>query len=50
MLLSRHGGVIEYGWNLPGEREVGNRYLEEVQDDGLQGHGHTYGIEPEPIE
>ena len=23
---------------------------EEVQDDGLQGHDHTYGIEPEAIE
>ena len=31
-------------------REVCSRYLEEVQDDGLQGHGHTYGIEPEAIE
>ena len=26
-------------------REVCNRDLEEVQDDGLQGHDHTYGIE-----
>ena len=31
-------------------REVCNRYLEKVQDDGLQGHDHTYGIEPEAIE
>ena len=25
-------------------------YLEEVQDDEVQGHGHTYDIEPEAIE
>ena len=31
-------------------REVCSRDPEEVQDDGLQGHGHTYGIEPEAIE
>ena len=28
-------------------REVCSR---EVQDDGLQGHDHTYGIEPKAIE
>ena len=44
-LFSRHGGVAECGWNLPRTREVCNRDLEEVQDDGLQGHDHTYGIE-----
>ena len=31
-------------------REVCSRDPEEVQDDGLQGHDHTYGIEPEDIE
>ena len=31
-------------------REVCSRDPEEVQDDGLQGHDHTYGIEPEAIE
>ena len=31
-------------------REVCSRDLEEVQDDGLQGHDHTYGIEHEAIE
>ena len=30
-------------------REVCSRDPEEVQDDGLQGHEHTYGIEPEAI-
>ena len=31
-------------------REVCSRDLEEAQDDGLQGHDHTYGIKPEAIE
>ena len=31
-------------------REVCNRDPEEVWDDRLQIHGHTYGIEPEAIE
>ena len=31
-------------------REVCHRDLEEVQDDVLQGHDHTYGIEPKAIE
>ena len=30
-------------------RELCNRDSEEVQDDGMQGHGHTYGIEPKAI-
>ena len=30
-------------------REVCNRDPEEVQDDELQGHDHTYGIEPKAI-
>ena len=43
-LFSRHGGVAECGWNLPRIREVCSRDPEEVQDDGLQGHDHTYDI------
>ena len=46
-LLSRHGGVAECGWNLPVTREVCSRDPKEVQDDGLQGHDHTCGIELE---
>ena len=49
-LFFRHGGVVEYGWNLPRTREVWSKYLEEVWDNGMQGHDHTYGIEPEAIE
>ena len=49
-LFSRHGGVAEYRWNLPRTREVCSIDLEEVWDDGLQGHDHTYGIEPEAVE
>ena len=30
--------------------EVCSRYPKEVQDDGMQGHDHTYGIEPKSIE
>ena len=41
---------MEVWQNLPGTREVCSRDPEEVQDDGLQGHDHTYGIEPESIE
>ena len=37
-------------WNLPWRREVWSGDPEEVRDDGLQGHDHTYGIEPEAIE
>ena len=40
----------ECEWNLPWIKEVCSRDLEEVRDDGLQGHDHTYGIEPEAIE
>ena len=39
--------MAECGWNILGTREVCSRDLEEVQDDGLQGHDHTYGIKPE---
>ena len=49
-LFSRHGGVVECRWNLPRTREVCSIDTEEVQDDGLQGHDHTYGIEHESIE
>ena len=38
---------MEVWQNLPGTREVCSRDPEEVQDDGLQGHDHTHGIEPE---
>ena len=31
----------------PSDKEVCNRDPEEVWDDGLQGYGHTYGIELE---
>ena len=48
-LFSRYGGVVECGWNLPRIREVCNRDPEEVQDDGMQGHDHTYGIKHEAI-
>ena len=47
-LFYRHGGVAK--WNLPQTREFCSRDPEEVRDDGLQGHDHTYGIEPEAIE
>ena len=49
-LITRHWRVAECRWNLPGTREVCSRDLEEVRDDGLQGHDHTYGIETEAIE
>ena len=32
--------------DFPGTREIYSRDPEEVWDDGLQGHDHTYGIEP----
>ena len=44
---SRYGGVAEYIWDLPWIREVCSRDPKEVRDDGLQGDGHTYGIELE---
>ena len=31
-------------------REVCSRDPKEVQDDGIQGHDHTYGIEIEAID
>ena len=43
-LLSRHGGVAGCEWNILGTREVCGRDPEEVQDDGMQVHDHTYGI------
>ena len=48
-LFSRYGGVAEYIRNLPWTWEVCSRDPEEVWDDGLQGYGHIYGIEPEAI-
>ena len=42
--------MAKYIWNIPQTREVCSRDPEEVWDDGLQGHNHTYGIEPEAIE
>ena len=41
---------MEVWQNIPGTREVCSRDPEEGQDDGIQGHDHTYGIEPESIE
>ena len=41
---------MEVCQNLPGTREVCSRDPKEVRDDGLQGHGYTYGIEPKAIE
>ena len=49
-LFSRHGGVAECGWNLPWKMEVCSGTPKEVQDDGLKGHDHTYGIGYEAIE
>ena len=40
----------EFGWNLPKKREVCNGDLEEVRDDELEVHVHTYGIKPKDIE
>ena len=40
---------MEVWKNLPRTREVCSRDPEEVQDDGLQSHDHTYGIKPEVI-
>ena len=50
VLSSRHGSVAGCRWNLTRTREVCSRDPKEVQDDGLQGHDHTYGIEHEAIE
>ena len=50
MVISRNGGVEKCRWNLPGTREVCSRDPKEVQDDRMQGHDHTYGIEHEVIE
>ena len=41
---------MEVWQNLLGTRGVCSRDPEEVHDDGLQGHNHTYGIEHEAIE
>ena len=42
--------MVECRWNFSRAREVCSRDHEEVRDDGLQVHDHTYGIEPEAIE
>ena len=42
--------MVECRWNFLGTREIYGRDPEEVRDDGVQGHDHTYGIEPEAIE
>ena len=49
-LFPRYGGVVECRWNIPWIREVCSRDPEEVWDDGLQGHDHTYCIKLESIE
>ena len=36
--------------SFPRTREIYGRDLEEVRDDGMQGHDHTYGIEHKAIE
>ena len=41
---------MEVWQNLPWTKEVCSGDPEESQNDVLQGHGHTYGIEPEAIE
>ena len=41
---------MEVWKNILGIREVCSRDPEEVQDDEMQGHDHTYGVEPEVIE
>ena len=41
---------MEVWQNLPGTREVYNKDPKEVSNDGLQGHGHTYGIGPKAVE
>ena len=48
-LLSRHGSVAECGWDLPRTREVCSKDPEEVWDNGLEGHDHTFGIKPEAV-
>ena len=49
-LFSKHGGVAKCIWNFPRTREIYNRDSEEIQDDGVQGHDHTYGIGPKTID
>ena len=41
---------MEVWQNLLATREVCSRDPEEVRDDGMQGHDHTYGIEPDATE
>ena len=39
--------MLDYRRNLPWTREVCSRDPKEIWDDGMQGHNHSYGIEPE---
>ena len=41
---------MEVWQNIPWTREVCSRDPEEIQNDGLQGHDHTYAIKHEAIE
>ena len=41
---------MEVWKSVDGISLVCSRDPEEVRDDGLQGHDHTYGIKPEAIE
>ena len=47
---SRHGCVAKCRWNPLCKREVCSGDPKELQDDGMQGLGHTYGIKTEAIE
>ena len=40
----------EYKWNIPGTREVRSRDPEEIRDDGMKYHDHTYDIEAKAID
>ena len=42
--------MVECIWNFHGEREIYGIDTEDIWDDGLQIHDHTYGVEPESIE
>ena len=50
-LLLKDLGMMHYILSMEvWTREVCSRDPEEVHDDGLQGHDHTYGIKHEAIE
>ena len=46
-IFLRHGGVAEYGWNLPWSRKVCSGDSEKTWNAGLQNDSHTYAIELE---